>query len=92
MHVADLLTVGGVAVVVTILVQVVKWALGQNYADAWARFGPLLALVAGVLIGGAAALYLGADPAEGLLTGFLGGAASMGIYDLTKTGIAAVAP
>lgn len=80
----DLLTIAGSAVIVTILVQVIKPALAWSDATV-SRFGPLLAVALGVLVGTGAALYQGVDVVQGVITGLLAGASSIGIYDTAKT-------
>jgi predicted RND superfamily exporter protein len=74
----DLLTVAGVAVVVAILVQVLKQWLREDLV-------PLLALLLGMVLAVAASAALGMLTPEAignaLLTGLLGGASAIGIYE-----------
>jgi len=78
---ADLLTLGGAAIVVAIVVEVLKRALGWSGATV-DRFGPLLAVVVGTLIVGLAGALQGADPLASTLTGLLAGASAVGLYDV----------
>lgn len=88
--VADLLTLVGAAIVVAIVVELVKrtFAWSAEFTD---RFAPLAACVAGTLLSVLAAIYLGADPVQGALTGFLAGALAAGLYDVAAERIAALA-
>ncbi len=82
--ISDLTTVAGLALVVTLIVAVIRKAAAWEpaFED---RFLPLMAVGLGVLIGGGAALYLGQDPVQALLTGLLAGTSSQGIQQtLTK--------
>jgi uncharacterized YccA/Bax inhibitor family protein len=79
----DLLTLGGAAVVVTIVVEVIKRAAAMNDA-AIARFGPLLSVAIGVVVCMAAAFAQNASYAEAALTGLLAGATASGIYSFAK--------
>ena len=81
---ADLLTVAGATVVVSIVVGVILRALNLS-PETKSRFGPLVAIGVGVVIVGAAALYTGADIGQALLTGLLAGSASMGLYDTVQS-------
>ncbi len=81
---ADLLTIAGAAIVVSILVEVIKRLFTLDDA-AITRFGPALAVVIGLVIGGGASLYQSADLVQGLLTGLLAGASSMGLYNGVQT-------
>jgi hypothetical protein len=83
MDTTELLTLGGVAIVVTILTEVIKRALAMS-DEAVARFGPLLSVVLGVAIGLGAAFYQAADLLSGVLTGLLAGASASGIYSYAK--------
>lgn len=78
---ADLLTLGGAAIVVSILVEITKRALGWS-GPTVDRFGPLLAVVLGTLVVGLAGALQGADPLASTLTGLLAGASAVGLYDL----------
>lgn len=79
---AELLTTGGIAVVVTILVQLLKGGVVAERAIPW------LAVALGMAIAVAAAAALGqraaADLGNAALTGFLGGAAAIGLYQLQR--------
>ena len=83
MEVSGLATLGGVAIVVTILVEVIKRAAAMT-EEAIARFGPLLAVVLGCAIAIGAAAYTGGDLVAGALTGLLAGASASGIYSYAK--------
>jgi hypothetical protein len=83
MDTSELLTLGGVAIVVTILTEVIKRAAAMS-DDVIARFGPLLAVTLGVVIAILASWYQGADLVAGALTGLLAGASASGIYSYTK--------
>jgi hypothetical protein len=79
--VADLITLGGATIVVTLVVELIKRATAWDAAfnD---RFVPLLAVFVGIAIGGGAALYLGADPVQAGLNGLLAGCASQGLHQV----------
>lgn len=83
MEVTELLTLAGAAIVVTILTEVIKRAAALT-EDQVARFGPLLAVVLGVAITVAAAVYAQTDLVAAALTGLLAGASASGIYSYTK--------
>lgn len=79
-----LLTVAGNAPVVIVLVEAVKLALGLSPASV-ERFGPLLAIVVGIVVAEFAALALGQsgrDLSRAVLTGLVSGATAMGIYNI----------
>lgn len=83
-------TVAGCAVVTSIIVEIAVRAAGPGFnVD---RFGPLLAVVVGIIVTvlATAALGLGTALAIGnaVLTGLLAGAAAMGIHDFTSGTIA----
>jgi len=85
MNLTDLQTVAGVAVVVSILTQLVKPYLEEKAV-------PLVAIALGLVVGALATLALGlsgpADLGNALLTGLLGGASAIGLYQVQKpTGI-----
>lgn len=77
----DLQTVAGVAVVLTILTQ-----LAKSYVPE--RLIPATAVVAGIALSVLATLALGSGSAEAIgnaaLTGLLGGASAIGIYQVQK--------
>lgn len=77
------LTVAGAAPIVTILTGVALKTLGPNF-DA-GRFGPLIALVFGVLVALIGVFGLGlldsANIALALLTGITAGAAGIGVFE-----------
>jgi hypothetical protein len=89
MELAELLTVAGVAVVVTILLEVIKRAMGWT-PDLTDRFAPLLAVVLGIALGTGFAAYQGADLVLGAITGLLAGASASGLYDNVKAAAAIV--
>ncbi len=78
---ADLLTVPGAAVVIGILVQLLKRYVAEQSV-------PILAILGGVAIALLATLALGQREVMALgnaaLTGFLGGSAAVGFYELQK--------
>ena len=82
-----LLTVGGAATLTTILTAVILGAAALAPA-ARDRFGPLIAIVIGVVVTEVATFALGLgsrqDVAQAGLTGVLAGASSMGLYDTLK--------
>lgn len=80
---ADLITLAGASVVVGILVEIAKRALGWTAATV-DRFGPLLAVVIGLVLVTSAGIAQGADPLQSALTGLLAGATSGGLYDLAN--------
>lgn len=80
----DLLTLGGAAVLVTIIFKVVELAL-QLTAEAKARFGPLLSIVIGIVLVEAASLSLAQDLFQGFITGLLAGAVASGLYDVATS-------
>jgi hypothetical protein len=86
MELADLTTVGGLAVVVVLALQaLVKPFLSGEQIS---KYGPALAAALGVIIGTAAAIYLGGPLGEAVLRGFLAGCGAAGLYDLAKPPIA----
>ncbi len=82
--VAAITTLAGAALLVSILVEVVirtaKWDEAMQ-----GRFGPLLAIVLGVVCVTAAAGVTGSDIAQGVLTGVMAGATAMGIHGLVTS-------
>lgn len=77
--VADLLTLTGASGAVMALFEVAKrlWAPSAAQLD---RFGPLIALTLGVAVVEGASLALGADPAQGAVTGAAAGLYAIGLY------------
>lgn len=90
-----LMTVGGIAVVVTILTQVILNAANLSDLDS-NRWGPLLALTLGILIGiGAEAILVAPATAvnlgQGALTGLYGGGSAIALHGVfTKSMIGEV--
>jgi hypothetical protein len=80
----DLLTLGGAAVLVTILFKVIELAT-QMTASAKSRFGPLLSITIGVVLVEAASLSLAKDLFQGFITGILAGAVASGLYDVATS-------
>jgi hypothetical protein len=83
--ISDLLTVSGLAVVITIVVQLAKGWIEE-------RFVPLFAVAVGVCLAVIASVVLqqyGPEAvAQAVLTGLLGGASAIGIYKLQQpTGV-----
>ena len=87
--VADLLSLSGNAVVVAIVVELLKRTLAWS-DDFTARFAPLTACAAGVVLAVLASLLLAGDLPQAALTGFLGGALAAGLYDAASEPIAAL--
>jgi uncharacterized membrane protein YvlD (DUF360 family) len=85
MKTADLLTAGGAAIVVSIIVQVTKRWIPADviplYALAWGVFLVELGTVAVALASGTLDPLLLVD---GFLTGILAGASAIGIYDVQR--------
>lgn len=81
LSVADLTTLAGATIVVTLVVEIIKRAVAwpPEFED---RFVPLLAVFVGIVIGGGAALYLQADPVQAGLNGLLAGCASQGLHQV----------
>ena len=84
MTLAALLTVGSLAIVVSIACEVIIGALAWD-APTQGRFGPLLACVLGMVIAVVAAFATGTDLAQAVLTGFVAGAAAMGVHGLATS-------
>jgi cell division protein FtsW (lipid II flippase) len=76
--ISDLTGVAGLSLVVTLIVAVIKKAMAWDAAFE-DRFVPLLSVGVGILIGVPAALYVGGDPVQALLTGLLAGTAAQGV-------------
>lgn len=76
----DLTTIGGIAFIVTLLTEIIlrAWSPTAAMKD---RFGPLLALGIGVVLGVAGALSQGGDVLTGVLLGVVAGGGGMGIHD-----------
>ena len=83
MEVADLLTLGGAAIIVTIVVEVVKRTLAMTEAQI-TRFGPLLAIVIGIAATVGASIAQNAPLDAAILTGLLAGATASGVYSFAK--------
>lgn len=83
MEVSELLTLGGAVVVVTIVTEVVKRTLNMSEAQI-TRFGPLLAVIVGIIATCGAAFAQNAAYDAAILTGLLAGASAAGIYSFTK--------
>lgn len=91
MDLSEAITLGGATILVSVLVEVLKRSLawGQAQVD---RFGPLVAVVVGILVvvllAAAMGNLAGPDPAQAvasaIITGVLAGAAASGLYDGTK--------
>ena len=81
----DLLTLGGATIVVSLIVEVLLRALGPSF-DA-TRFGPLLALLIGVIVVGAVSALEGADIVAGIITGLLAGGSAMGVQNVVTQSI-----
>lgn len=84
---ADVLTLAGASIVVSILMGALLSALGwtkPENGETKDRFGPLLAILVGVIAVGGFAVVQGADLVSAVLTGLLAGNGSMGVHDLVK--------
>lgn len=82
---APFLSVGGLATLITVFIQIVKW-LGQPDTESKQWLG-LIALVLGVVLMPLIAFVLGrlntsADVVSALLGGLLAGAAAIGVYEV----------
>ena len=85
MTLADLLNVGGLAVVIILALQIVKPLLSPDQVAKWT---PSLAVVLGIVVALAVSMIQAADPAQGVLTGFLAGTSAAGLYDVARPPIA----
>jgi hypothetical protein len=88
---SDLLTLGGAAVLVTIIFKVLELAL-QLSDESKKRFGPLLSIAIGIVIVEAASLSLAADLFQGFVTGLLAGAVASGLYDVATSATSPAQP
>lgn len=79
MDLGQLVTIGGAATVVVILLEAEKRLLKMSVA-AVDRFGYALALLNGVIVTIPSALYIGSDPVAAGLAGLLAGASAVGLY------------
>lgn len=84
---ADLTTLAGAAVLISILVQVWK-NVAQPTVAFMQRFGEVIAIGLGIVIVELGSLATGADLIQGVLTGLFAGLSSIGLYHVTN----AVAP
>lgn len=87
-----LVTVGGNAAVTVALVAVIRKALDMSPA-AVDRFGPLLAILVGIVVAEFGALALGQsgrDLAAAVLTGLVSGLSSQGLYNTLSGPVSAV--
>ena len=85
--VAQLTTVGGIAIVTTLLNQLI-WSTSGASPATKDRFGPIVAVITGVALGVVAGFVLAqtaADIAQSALNGLLGGFASIGLYDVATS-------
>ncbi|MEW6223177.1 MAG: hypothetical protein AB1627_00970 [Chloroflexota bacterium] len=89
LSVEDLLTLFGLGVVTAIIVELWKRTFALTEATV-SRFGPALAIVSGMTLGILASVFLGREPVQGALTGFLAGALAGGLYDLAGAQIGAL--
>jgi hypothetical protein len=76
-------TLAGLSTVVFLVFEVVKRALRWS-PDLLDRFGALVSIGLGLLIGVPVALYLGSDPAQAAINGLFAGLSAMGIYQAAK--------
>lgn len=75
-----MLTVAGSSIILAIIIGAII-AAWKPTADQKDRFGPILAIVLGILVVGGFALVQGADVASAVLVGIISGAGSMGVHD-----------
>ena len=87
MALVDLLNVGGLAVVIVLALQIIKPLLSPESIAKWT---PSLAVVLGIVVALGVSLTQHADPAQGVLTGFLAGCSAAGFYDVARPPIAAL--
>ena len=83
MTVADLLTLGGLAIATSLVFSLVK-RMWQPDPDTLDRFGPAIAILLGLMLGGGAALSQQADIAQAAINGVLAGLSAMGMYDIAS--------
>lgn len=88
---AQLTTVAGIGVA-TALIDKLIWTTTAATPQAISRFGPILALGTGIVVGGVAAFVLGIvgqDFAQVLINGAVGGLSGIGLYDVftSKAGL-----
>lgn len=80
-----LMTVAGAAVAVAIITEIIIRAAAMT-SEMKDRFGPLMAVVIGILVVEVAAVGLGIgtrqDIVQGLFSGIFAGASAMGIHDV----------
>lgn len=89
---AALTTVGGIAVATTLVDKLIWTTVGTSLDSG--RFGPIVAVITGVVLGIGAALALqigGSDLAQAAINGAVAGFASAGLYDVvtSKAGLTA---
>jgi hypothetical protein len=90
-QVGSLLTISGLTVVTGLIVEAIKRAANLG-ADIVSRFGPLLSMSVGIVLGLIAVFILnGADVTpetifQAVLTGIFSGAAASGLYDAFTSG------
>lgn len=84
-------TVAGASIVVVVILQVL-WATWKPLPAVKDQFGPLVAIVVGIIVTVVATLVAppssgngGADIVSAILNGLFAGAASMGIHDTAKS-------
>lgn len=82
--IAGITTLAGAAILVSIVVEVIIRTLAWD-AIMQGRFGPLLAIVVGVVCVTGAAAVSGADIPQGVLTGVMAGATAMGLHGLVTS-------
>ena len=80
----DLLTLGGAAILITIIFKVVELAIGLT-GEQKARFGPLISVGLGIVLVVGASVSLGQDIIAGFITGILAGATASGLYDVATS-------
>lgn len=82
---ALLLTVAGAAAFEVLILQVV-WQAAKPTPEFKDRFGPLIAILAGIAITVIAALAVpGTDIGQAVLTGIMAGFSAMGIHDTASS-------
>ena len=85
MTATDLLSTGGAAIIVSILVQLLKPFIDERWIPLSAiAVGVALVEMAMVAVGLSAGEFVPIDLVNGLLTGILAGASSIGLYQVQK--------
>lgn len=91
--IASLTTVAGIAIATTLIDKLI-WTTTNADDGTTKRFGPVVAVLTGVVLGvvaGLALAYGGNDLFQAGINGFLGGLSAIGLYDVatSKAGLTA---